>query len=331
MQNLVDALKEEAKLGNLKGVEVFLFTDNSTAEGAFFNGSSSSRKLFELILELREMEMEHEMKIHFVHVSGKRMIAQGTDGLSRGQFTEGVMRGICMKSFIPLNENVCERHAGFKLWLKSWMPDEEAEWLKPEDWFVRGHNIVDGSGVDNGDGLEVPSYKKGLFIWTPPPAAAGVAIEELRKARHKHTDSTHLFIVPRLMAPYWRKHGWKVGDLIVELPPGHEAWPLDMYEPLTLIFVFPFIRYAPWELRRTPAFVGMGKRLSKMLKAGDSTTGFVLQQFWERARTLDDLSERMVRNLLRSQSGFEVPDSSTRKRRRVGMEEENRQQKVFGS
>jgi hypothetical protein len=82
LQNLVDALKEEAKLGNLKGVEVFLFTDNSTAEGALFNGSSSSRKLFELILELREMEMEHEMKIHFVHVSGKMMIAQGTDGLS---------------------------------------------------------------------------------------------------------------------------------------------------------------------------------------------------------------------------------------------------------
>ena len=69
--------------------------------------------------------------------------------------------------------------------------------------------------------------------------------------------------------------------------------------------------------------MGMGKRLSKMLKAGDSTTGFVLQQFWERARTLDDLSERMVRQLLRSQSGFEVPDSPTRKRRRVGMEEEN--------
>lgn len=317
LQNLVDALKEEAKLGNLKGVEVFLFTDNSTAEGAFFNGSSASRKLFELILELREMEMEHEMKIHFVHVSGKRMIAQGTDGLSRGQFTEGVMRGISMKSFIPLNENVCERHAGFKLWVKSWMPEEEAEWLKPEDWFVRGHNIVDGSGVDNGDGLMVPLYKKGLFIWTPPPAAAGVAIEELRKARHKHTDSTHLFVVPRLMAPHWRKHAWKVGDLIVELPAGHEAWPLNMHEPLTLIFVFPFIRYEPWELKRTPAFVGMGKRLSKMLKAGDSTTGFVLQQFWERARTLDDLSERMVRQLLRSQSGFEVPDSPTRKRRRV--------------
>ena len=42
-QNLVDTLKEEARSGGLRGVEVFLFTDISTAEGAFFNGSSSLR------------------------------------------------------------------------------------------------------------------------------------------------------------------------------------------------------------------------------------------------------------------------------------------------
>jgi len=60
-------------------------------------------------------------------------------------------------------------------------------------------------------------YRKGVFIWTPYPAAAGVAIEELRKARHKHTDSAHLFVVPRLMGPYWRKHVWKVADVIVEV------------------------------------------------------------------------------------------------------------------
>ena len=111
----MDALREESKDGGLRGVEVFLFMDNSTAEGAFFNELSMSRKLFELVLSLREMEIAQGAKIYFIHVSGKQMIEQGTDGLSRGQLTEGVMRGISMQSFIPLNENVLERSPSFKL------------------------------------------------------------------------------------------------------------------------------------------------------------------------------------------------------------------------
>jgi len=71
----VDTLGLMAKRGELKGLEIFIFTDNSTAEAAFFNGSSKSRKLFELILELRELEMKEGTKIYFVHASGTRMIA----------------------------------------------------------------------------------------------------------------------------------------------------------------------------------------------------------------------------------------------------------------
>ena len=173
LQNLVDALREEAKDGGLKGVEVFLFMDNSTTEVAFFNGSSKSRKLFELVLSLREMEIAQGAKIHFIHVSGKRMTEQGTDGLSRSQLTEGVMQRISMQSFIPLNETVLERSPSFKLWVEEWMSEKKVELLEPKDWFVRGHNIVDGNGILNCDGIAVPEYRKGVFIWTPPPVAAG--------------------------------------------------------------------------------------------------------------------------------------------------------------
>ena len=50
-----------------------------------------------------------------------------------------------------------------------------------------------------------------------------------------------------------------------------------VHESLTLVFVFPFIRNEPWQLKRSPAIVGMGKRLSKMFKEGDGSLGFVLQ------------------------------------------------------
>jgi hypothetical protein len=63
---------------------LLLFTDNSVAEGAFFRGTSSNPKLFSLILRLRALEMHHSLRIHVVHISGKRMIMQGTVGLSRG-------------------------------------------------------------------------------------------------------------------------------------------------------------------------------------------------------------------------------------------------------
>ena len=43
------------------------------------------------------------------------------------------------------------------------------------------------------------------FVRSPPPAACNVAIQELRKARIKKWDSTHIILVPRLMTPMWLK------------------------------------------------------------------------------------------------------------------------------
>ena len=50
--NLVDTLEKPANDDTLKGFEIFLFADNSTSEAAFFNGSSSGKKLFEIGNEL---------------------------------------------------------------------------------------------------------------------------------------------------------------------------------------------------------------------------------------------------------------------------------------
>ena len=54
LENLVDSLEQMAKDETLEGVEVFMFTHNSTAENAFFNRSSKSRKLFVLVLRLHK-------------------------------------------------------------------------------------------------------------------------------------------------------------------------------------------------------------------------------------------------------------------------------------
>jgi len=103
LSNLVNSLEMGLASGHLKHSEFFLFTDNSAAEAVFHNGTSTSKKLFELALRLRSLEMMGDFHFHLIHVAGTRMTAQGTDGLSRGSLSEGIMRGSSMLSFVPLH------------------------------------------------------------------------------------------------------------------------------------------------------------------------------------------------------------------------------------
>jgi hypothetical protein len=90
---LIIRAKALIREGKLKpGSELFVFTDNSVAERTYYKGSSSSPKLHQMILELRKMEMSGQFIIHFIWISGKRMIAQGSDGLSIGDFSSGLQR-----------------------------------------------------------------------------------------------------------------------------------------------------------------------------------------------------------------------------------------------
>ena len=58
LRNLVEAVEEEADAGHLTDAELWLFTDNSTAESCFAKGSSSSKLLHALVLRLRKIEMD---------------------------------------------------------------------------------------------------------------------------------------------------------------------------------------------------------------------------------------------------------------------------------
>lgn len=64
----VDDLLSDSSSPNAK---LLLFTDNLVAEGAFFRGTSSNPKLFDLVLWLRSLEMHRSLHIHVVHVAGQ--------------------------------------------------------------------------------------------------------------------------------------------------------------------------------------------------------------------------------------------------------------------
>ena len=184
------------------------------------------------------------------HVAGKCMIAQGTDGVSRGNLLEGVMSGKPMAEFLPFHLSVLDRALDLLPWVKSWL-GKSCKVLSPEGWFERGHNM--GGGQTNSDGVWMPVLQPGTFTWAPQPAAADAALEELRKARHKQQKSINVILVPPLMTPRWRKQLHKAADCVFEMPAGcGVTWPSEMFKPCLIGICFPFLRHRPWQLCSVP-------------------------------------------------------------------------------
>ena len=70
------------------------------------------------------------------------MIAQGTDGLSRGLLMEGVVAGKDMLSYVDLVKTAMERCPSVSDWVHSWVGDTSLQPLTPEEWFGEGYGII---------------------------------------------------------------------------------------------------------------------------------------------------------------------------------------------
>jgi hypothetical protein len=306
LENVVSTIEEEVRLGSLKNSVLFFFTDNTTVESALHKGNSSSRRLFELVVRFRKMEFDSGLRLVISHVSGKRMIAQGTDGVSRGNLKEGVAGGDEMLSFVPLHLSALERHLGCETWLSSWI-GSEMEVLSPTGWYLRGHDLEGGSW--DKQGFWRNNTRSGVFLWAPAPAAAEIALEQLRQALIKRQKSTHVFVCPRLLTGEWMRQLYKCADFLVSLPPGvvETAWPLDMYEPLTIAIVFPMLRIKPWKRAGTPKMFGMARKLYGMWKTPELDSRHILCKFFEEQRALSgEMSECMVRKVLYYATGSDI-------------------------
>jgi hypothetical protein len=298
--NLVESLEAQVEDGRIRGAEVFLFTDNSTAEAVFFKGNSTSKPLFDLMLRLRKVEMEGQLLLHVVHVAGTRMIEEGADGGSRGDLTQGAMAGHSVIDFVPLHLSALERSPGLETWIRSWWDQErgELETLEPEGWFDQGQT-------------------SGSFLWSPPPAAADVVAEQLGEARHKRPDCVHVTVVPRLMTARWRKSLAKEADLIVELPAGNKYWPTEMHEPLILLVSLPLCRHPPWSYKRTGFVEGLRGELRSVWKELPERSGTLLRKFLQQEREFHSLQEGVVRTMLHHFDWRSVSDSGAKRRGRV--------------
>jgi hypothetical protein len=76
--------------------------------------------------------------IHLIWVAGTRMIAQGTDGVSRGDLSNGVLSGREMLEYVPLNLGVHERAPELATWFSGACG---GDWkiLATREWFHEAH------------------------------------------------------------------------------------------------------------------------------------------------------------------------------------------------
>jgi hypothetical protein len=314
--NLVETVEEEALAGRMSDTELWLFTDNSTAESCFTKGGSSSELLHELVLRLRKVEMDTGLRLRLVHVAGTRMIAQGTDGLSRGMMCEGVLAGRNMLEYVDIAKCANSRHPPLAAFMQAWTGIDNLKPLTEEEWFVEGHGIV--GGVRDSHNVWIPSHARNgrIYWWDPAPVIADVALEEALKAIHKRTDAFHVFTIPRLCTPTWTRLFHKLSDFVVKLPPGSTHWPSGMHEPLFIGISLPLVRYHPWSLRGTPLLVELERQLREVLGSGEGDGRDILCELLRVPKRISSVSEGVARGVLRMPRDGEVPDVSNNGRRR---------------
>lgn len=156
------------------------------------------------------------------------MKSQGTDGLSRGDSTSGVMAGEEFLSHVPLNLGAFDRHPPFKTWLKDMLPGNDWIFLDEKGWYQQA--------------FEDP---KGKYVWAPPPCVADVCLEQLSEVRHIHPDASHVFVCPALMTIKWRKQLAKQSDSMCTVKEGAPIWPLNMLEPVVISLTAPLLPHNP--------------------------------------------------------------------------------------
>jgi len=149
------------------------------------------------------------------------MKAQGTDGLSRGSNSGGVMGGKDMLSYIPLHLSPHDREPLVGRFVEDLLDGMEFVTLSPEGWYTT-------------------ALEGGNCIWMVPPAAGDVVYELVDKARLRHPTSMHVILIPRLLTGMWRRLMTRRTDCYMKID-WPEVWPMSThFEPLLIFITLPF-------------------------------------------------------------------------------------------
>jgi hypothetical protein len=147
-------------------------------------GSSRSPKLQALVERIKVVEQLLGCHLEVVHVPGKMMIIQGTDGLSRGLWLAPERRpyGLNQEVFLPLP---------FNQGIGQWACDQLG-------WNPHYHHIDADSSWDP------RSFRGRLTIWNPSAEWARQALSVfIRSWIQSPWDTAAIFLIPRILQRRW--------------------------------------------------------------------------------------------------------------------------------
>ena len=168
--------------------------------------------------------------------------------------------------------------------------------MEPIDWYDKGHDLA--SGYFDEKQLWRWNVESGTYVWDLPPGAADAALEELRKARIKRQDSSHVVLIPRRFTHIWKKQLLKCCDFVVDIAAGQKLWSHGQFEPLTLGICFPFLPFRPWKVRHTPRLFSLEREVSQVFKTYPMDGGSVLRKLCLEEASWHTMQERMVWSML---------------------------------
>ena len=208
------------------------------------------------------------------------------------------MTGQNMLSFVPIHKGATERSPKLLDWIRSWAGKLDLHPLEPSAWLWKGQGLSRRKWK-NCDGFEFPvASKEGVYLWSPPPTVADVALECLRESIHRRPTAVHIFVVPKLMSYLWRKTLLRTCDLSFYIDVGHDVWPSEMHESCLFGIYLPLLPCFPWTLRRTGSVLEMERLLSSLPSTKTGTKGTLLRQFLLFQRRLSSMPEGVVWSLL---------------------------------
>jgi hypothetical protein len=224
--------KPEPARGALDGGTLFYFTDNMVTYYIVHNGSSTSPALHSLIRRIKIIELRLGCRLEPIHVPGRLMIVQGTDGLSRGMWVSAdhLLRSSVAESRLTLEAVPYTslmgawalQRAGLPVATPHWHITDDSEW----SWAKLGDQVS---------------------IWTPSPEIAHQAITTFLDLWVERPATTAaLFLIPRVLQRDWgflSKHVQELGiHDPMTLPWGCRYSSLI---PLCLLYVPRYVRVLP--------------------------------------------------------------------------------------
>jgi hypothetical protein len=241
LRTLVHTLERElGGIGRLTRSTLFYFTDNLVSYYIVSNGSSSSPELQKLLRRLKYLELVLDIRLEIVHIPGLHMIAQGTDGLSRGvRFPDG---GLQRRP----EAETCRIFAALPA-----MP-EVIQWTRELVLLYRRHSDV--TFMTSTQTWTFRDVVGRATLWFPAPEWAHQLIDAVLNVWVEQPWTTEaFFLVPRIFQRDWGRASKHVMECGTVAPAGIPIYGTHSDIPCVLLHLPCYVRCLPLTRWMEPA------------------------------------------------------------------------------